>query len=69
LKFDKLGNDSAYGTLIEYLAAKVSRIEVEDEFVTQLREEENSFDFLKIKSQSRADMYCKFYIKTAYRII
>lgn len=58
LKFDKLGNDNAYGTILEFLAQKVKRIELDDEFINQLRNDENvAFDFLKITSQSRSEMY------------
>jgi hypothetical protein len=59
LKFEKLGNDNAYGTLIECLAGHVKRIELDDEFAAQLRDQEFCYDFVKIKSQSRSDMFCK----------
>jgi len=57
LKFDKTGNDNAYGTLLEYLGPVIKRIEVDDEFAAQLREPQFKFDYCKVKAQHRAEMY------------
>ncbi|KAI6183288.1 hypothetical protein M3Y97_00473400 [Aphelenchoides bicaudatus] len=57
LKFDKLGNDNAYGTLIEKLSTHVKRIEVDDEFAAQLRDKDVRYDFLKVKSHTRVETY------------
>jgi hypothetical protein len=62
LKFDKLGNDNAISTLIEYLTQNnaIKRIELDEEFAVLLKDDTNEYDFIKVKSSTRHDFFCKF---------